>query len=336
MTCNIDNRARTSAGARTACPGRRSQRGLTLVELMVSVGLALLVTLAALATLLFSRQSGNAMEQSTALRDNARFGTELIRRIVQQAGFESFSENSSQRQVAMFTAGSAVPDVEGFNNALVAAGTDPAAASNGNRSAGCGTVTDTSCMNGSDVLIVRYQGLADGSMINCAGAVVGDAATATDRPMSAFHIRRNLSGEPTLVCTYRDSAAGTFEDRHLIEGVESFQVLYGVDGVTPNAATTATTAATTVTRYLRADEMVVVGDAAATRNNWRRVRSIRIGMVVRGARGSSIVSAAENFFPLGQYLASANDAFSTFVTPADGRLRQAVTFTVHLRNYLGA
>lgn len=335
MMRNISRRPRVRAIACTVASGRQGQRGLTLVELMVSVGLALLVTLAALAILLFSRQSGSAMEQSTALRDNARFGTELIRRIAQQAGFESFNENSSQRQAAStFTAGSAVPDVEGFNNALVAASTDPAAASNGNRSAGCGTVTDTSCVNGSDVLILRYQGQADGSMINCAGVAVGDAATAADRPMSAFHIRRNQAGEPTLVCTYRNGA-GTFEDRDLIEGVESFQVLYGVDGVTPNAATAASSAATIVTRYLRADEMVVAGSPTATANNWRRVRSIRIGMIVRGARGSSIVSAAENFFPLGQYLASANDAFSTFVTPSDGRLRQAVTFTVHLRNYLG-
>ena len=57
-----------------------AQRGLTLIELMVSVALALLVTLAALGVLLFSRQGGSAMEQATALRDNSRFATELVRR----------------------------------------------------------------------------------------------------------------------------------------------------------------------------------------------------------------------------------------------------------------
>ena len=174
---------------------RAAQRGLTLVELMVSVVLALLVTLAALGALLFSRQSGAAMEQATALRDNARFGTELIRRIVAQTGFESFNENTSTRQgVGTLVPASPIPDIEGFNNTLVAAGTSPLNATNGSRSGNCGAVADTSCVNGSDVLILRYQGLADGSMINCAGVTVGDAATAATRPLSIFHVRRNASG----------------------------------------------------------------------------------------------------------------------------------------------
>jgi len=314
---------------------RTPQRGLTLVEMMVAVTLALLVTLAALGALLFSRQSGTAMEQATALRDNARYGTELIRRIVAQAGFESFNENTSTRQgVGALVAASPIPDIEGFNNALVTTGTSPLNATNGSRSGSCGAVTDTSCMNGSDVLILRYQGLADGSMINCAGVKVNDAATADTRPMSVFHVRRNASGEPALICTFID-ADGALQDRELIEGVESFQVLYGVDNVTPNASPTVTTEPTLITRYLRADQMVVAGNPADTQANWRRVRAVRIGMVVRGPMGSAINRAASTLYPLGQALSSTNDAFSVFPAPADGRLRQEVTFTVHLRNYQG-
>lgn len=323
-----------------------AQRGLTLVELMVSIALALLVTLAALGVLLFSRQTGNAMEQSAALRDNVRFGTELIRRIVQQAGFESFNENTALREgVSGFSTASSTPDVEGFNNAIVAAGTNPATVSNGNRgTGGCGSVSNTSCVNGSDVLILRYQGLSrttvsgvvpQGTMINCAGLPVGDASTAANRPMSAFHVRISASGEPTLTCTYL-SDTGAVVDRELIEGVESFQVLYGVDSVTPGVAASSPAEPTMITRYLRADQMVVSGNTAATQGNWRRVRAIRIGMIVRGPVGSAIDSSTtQTLYPLGLKLASADDAFSTFVAPADGRLRQEVTFTVHLRNYLG-
>ena len=316
--------------------GPSAQRGLTLVELMVSVVLALLVTLAALGALLFSRQGGAAMEQATALRDNGRFATELIRRIVAQTGFESFNLNSSLRQgVAPYTVASPIPDIEGFNNALVAAAVNPVNAANGSRSGGCGTVTDTSCVNGSDVLILRYQGLTDGSMINCSGVPVGDAATAATRPMSAFHVRRNVSGEPTLICTFIDTA-GAVKDSELIEGVESFQVLYGVDSVTPNTATPSTADdPTLITRYLRADQMVVASSVAETQNNWRRVRAIRIGMILRGPVGSAISKVATDLFPLGASFANAADASSTFPAPADGRLRQEVTFTVHLRNYQG-
>ena len=277
---------------------------------------------------------------------NVRFGTELIRRIVQQAGFESFNENTTMREgVTGFSAASSVPDVEGFNNALVPAGTNPTTVSNGSRTAaGCAPVTDTSCVNGSDVLILRYQGLSkasasgpvpQGTVINCAGLPVGDTTVAANRPMSSFHVRRSASGEPTLTCTYVDSG-GTVQDRELIEGVETFQVLYGVDSVTPGAATASSAPEPTViTRYLRADQMVVAGSTTATQNNWRRVRAVRIGMIMRGPVGSAIDRATQTLYPLGIKLVGADDSFSTFVAPADGRLRQEVTFTVHMRNYLG-
>jgi type IV pilus assembly protein PilW len=81
--------------------------------------------------------------------------------------------------------------------------------------------------------------------------------------------------------------------------------------------------------------MVVQSSPADTQNNWRRVRAIRIGMILRGPKGSAISQVAANLFPLGASFAAADDAFSTFPAPADGRLRQEVTFTVHLRKYQG-
>jgi type IV pilus assembly protein PilW len=316
------------------------QRGLTLVELMVSVALALLVTLAALAAMLTSRQSGSAVEQAANLRDNARLGTELVRRIVLQAGFESLGANTTTREgAARWNGADPDPDVEGYDNAIVPAG--GTTASNGNRPSGCGGITDTSCANGSDVLLVRFQGLSldgkpDGSVINCAGQPVGDTADAAQRPRSMFHVRRSAGGEPTLMCSYVD-AAGTLRDTELIEGVEVFQVLYGVDGVTPGAAPSATASAPSVVqRYLRADQLVVPGNLSGTRANWRRVRAIRIGMVLRGPVGSAAArSLVQTVHPLGYLLRSEADAYSSFTTPTDGRLRQEVTFTVLLRNFQG-
>jgi type IV pilus assembly protein PilW len=326
---------------------RARQHGLTLVELLVSMALALLVTLVAIGALLFSRQGSSAMEQSANLRDNARFGTDLVRRIVLQSGFESIQANTAVREGSATWSGGAVdaaPDVEGFNNALVAAGGDPTTVANGSRAGGCGTVSDTSCVNGSDVLVLRYQGMSiggvpDRSVVNCAGQAVGDATAMADRPMSAFHVRRSAAGEPTLVCSYVDADDGTLKHRELVEGVESFQVLFGVDGVNPGevlSAAAAASAATFVHRYLRADQMVVVGNPVATRENWRRVRAVRIGMILRGPVGSAVQgNLVQTMYPLGRLLATGGDAFSTFVTPADGRLRQEVTFTVLLRNFQG-
>jgi type IV pilus assembly protein PilW len=99
---------------------------------------------------------------------------------------------------------------------------------------------------------------------------------------------------------------------------------------------------------LRADQMAVTGNAAATTANWRRVRSIRIGMIVRGAPGSQQLAntTADRLYPLGGgkesstgtaglALSSTNDIGTVFTPPIDGRLRQVVTFTVHLRNDQG-
>ena len=94
--------------------------------------------------------------------------------------------------------------------------------------------------------------------------------------------------------------------------------------------------------------MVGAGDpnSAATYNNWRRVRSIRIGMVLRGGANSAQERVAQTLYPfglgkssnsgaLGSAMSSANDIGTIYSAPADGRLRQVVTFTVHLRNDQG-
>ena len=134
-----------------------------------------------------------------------------------------------------------------------------------------------------------------------------------------------------------------FEAQPLVQGVESFQVLYGVDNVVPNTAPTGITDSVP-DRYLRADQLTVSGNVPATYANWRRVRSLRIGMVLRSQPGSAVDTASQTFYPLGTSKSSAsgtigsafahaaNDPGTVFTPAVDRRLRQVVTFTVHLRN----
>lgn len=156
------------------------------------------------------------------------------------------------------------------------------------------------------------------------------------------------TGEPSLMCSTVDSAGTISTAQPIIRGVENFQVLYGVDGFT--AVNTQFTGAqdSVPDKYLRADQLVVggVADSAATNSNWRRVRSLRIGMVLRGPPNSAQNSVAQTLYPFGlaksssaaaagSAMSSANDPGTIFAAPADGRLRQVVTFTVHLRNDQG-
>lgn len=342
---------------RTHTPLQR-QQGLTLVELMVALGLGLVVVAIGLAAMVFSRQGFNAVDSTTQLRDKERFAVDLITRLIIQAGYQDLnSPTGSTRAIAGSTGVDAEPDVLGWNNAFYAEPENKILSeitkiSHGNRPTKC-TVNDLSCKNGSDLLAIRFQGVskatggtvADNTMINCAGrgepaALTGDL---NDRAISLIHVSRGTDGEPSLSCTYYTSAGVWSAPSPIIEGVESFQLLFGTDGVTPNSALVSAQDSI-AERWLRADELTVAGNAVATRENWRRVRAVRVGMVLRGPIGSAPDAFNEVFRPLGSNYTASTDtgssltgvaAGSAFTAGSDRRLRVTSNFTVHLRNELG-
>ncbi|MCB2022940.1 MAG: PilW family protein [Burkholderiaceae bacterium] len=305
---------------------------MTLVELMVALVIGLVVAAAAVAALLVARNGFTTVDATAQLRENARFAADLIQRMAVQAGFEDVA----QRGFSVVPPADKPPAIQGYDNSILNAA-NPDASTNGSRSSGCGGFSDTSCVNGSDVLMIRFWGtspgadptVADGSMINCAG--VGEPE-GTDRATSIFHVVRSASGEPTLACTYRDTG-GVWTTMPLVPGVESFQVLYGVDNVVPGVAPSGTTDSVP-DRYLRASQLVVAGDAAATLANWRRVRSLRIGLLFREPTGTAQDrdATAVTYNVLGDGFSVSGDTLSQLAVPADGRLRQAMVFNIHLRN----
>ncbi len=331
----------------------RKQRGLTLVELLVALGLGLLVVVIAATALMLGQQGYRSVDATTQLRDRERFVTDLLARVIIQAGYQDLgAANVSLRSTSTLLGTDPEPDVYGWNNAvykkpddLILSESTKIASGNRPTSTLC-TANDTSCKNGSDVLVVRYQGVnsptdaskPDNTMINCMGQ--GEAGLTTgdlnDRAVSIFHVTRGDNGEPSLSCSYYNFATGLWvASAPMIEGVESFQVLFGTDGVSPTLAPSVTAVQDTVAeRWLRADQLVVAGNDAATRENWRRVRAVRVGLVLRGPAGSAQQAYTTPFTPLGPMYASADDSGSNLSVAADGRLRLQSTFTVHLRNNL--
>ncbi len=311
-----------------------SQRGLTLVELLIALTLSTLIALAGIASLTVARQGFSAVDASSQLDNNARFATSIMRRLIVQAGYleEKYAMDfGSEFQTQ--AASDIEPNLKGFNNAAynqaLVIGTST-------------TVTGTS-VNSSDMLVLRFQagetvfnsGIPDETMINCSGGALQLTAglNSTDRMVSVFHVATSAqTGQPSLMCTWQ-TEAGTWATQPLIEGVESMQVLYGVDGVSAGAAATATPTSVP-TAYLRADQLTVSGNNPATLLNWRRVRSVRIGLVMRGPPGSAPEVTVPAQYPLGvkDIMNSTTDAGSEFAAKTDRRLRQTVTFTVHLRN----
>lgn len=313
---------------------RAMQRGMTLVELMVALLLGSLIVLAAVAALTVSRQGFLAVDASAQLRDNARFATSIIRRLTTQAAYLDFKHASTSAGAAFKVGASSEvpmePSLKGFNNA----------AYDVKLIDGTTNAVTTAGLNNSDMLVVRYQmgtvTMADGSegpdqtMIDCSGATsTATADTLSDRLVSVFYVAQD-QGEPTLMCAWHDGSS--WKQQPLVPGVESLQLLYGVDGVTAGAAPSAATDSIPE-QYLRADQLVA-GTLTDTNANWDRVRSIRVGMVMRGAPGSSSNSTVAAQYPLGPQglMNSANDPGSTFAAKTDGRLRQTLSFTIHLRN----
>lgn len=322
------------------------QAGLTLIELLVALVISSVIAIAAISALVVSRQGFSTVDAASQLRDNARFATDMLQRFGVQAGFNDFTDattvwpkNSSGKPV-----GDPVSNVRGFNNAK-ASGSDPLNTATAR--------TSTSELGyGSDVLILRYQEAEtypgsnniDKSMIDCFGNSPAVAVTAPgDRRANIIHVGVDDTGEPSLRC----STDVTFTSQALVRGVENFQVLYGVDGVTAGAEATGTKS-NLATNYLRADQLTVTGDTdgSKTNANWRRVRSLKIGMVIRGPLGSAQQAISQTYYPLGNAISvaggtagsamSSSDDKGTAYTPAaDTRLRQVVTFTIHLRNEQG-
>ena len=320
----------------------QGQRGLTLIELLVALIISSVVAIAAVSALIVSRQGFSTVDSASQLRDNARFATDLIQRLGVQTGYRDVRYAASTRAQNNIGVGlNPDPNLFGANNATPNA-SDPANAF---------TARTTGIGLGSDVLVMRHQttetypfsGVSDKSMIDCAGVTDTTPPGGRDiRTTSIIHVGISQN-EPSLMCTtvQADGTIGT--PQPIIRGVENFQVLYGADNVVPNTAPTGAMGNSVPDRYLRADQFVVAGDPVGTNANWTRVRSFRIGMVLRGALGSAQGVVSKTYYPFGQGKDSAGgtvgSAFSsstdigTVYTPtADNRLRQVVTFTVHFRN----
>jgi type IV pilus assembly protein PilW len=245
----------------------RRQAGLSLVEMMVAIAIGLAGVLAAARLLGLANGAYAAQMESAALDDAGRYALELVARAVRQAA------HADPLQL----------DWSGPVDALPArlAGLD--ARSLGGTSAGVGTPL-AAVANGSDVLAVRFPGAGagpagDGSVLDCAGFAVA----AGEEGWSIFYVAKNAGGDTELRCKYRD--ASNWSADAVVGGVDSFQLLYGLDTDTPRDGA--------ANRYVNADAIRALDAALGTglppqelnrRTWWKRVVSVRIGLLLHGTR----------------------------------------------------
>lgn len=250
---------------------RFRQVGMTIVELMIALLLGLVVILLAGSLFISANAGFAAQREQAAIDDAARFALATIERAVRQAGYVDWQAGQAGAERAAAPA---------FINGLDAA-------SLGKASEGIGSEREAAA-NGSDVLALRFGGAGhapdgDGSMLNCAGFAVDGQREG----WSIFYVGTGAGGQSELRCKYRGE--NNWSADAVVAGVDSFQVLYGLDTDTPVDGAANEYVSASALHALDA-QLPLEGANAVERErdrnrktHWKRVTSIKVALVLHGA-----------------------------------------------------
>lgn len=312
----------------------KMQAGMTIVELMIAMTLGLIVILAGSALLLTSKSSYVTLNDAAQLQDTGRYALEVIGRAVHQTSY--VSRNSEG--VPLTTASTNSPDIRGLD-AHSLNGAMPEIQSPLQKSA-----------NSSDVLAVRYFGSGagangDGTVLNCAGLGVPEVKSIDDvesgRGWSIFYVAVDSSGEPELRCKYHGKNSWTSEA--IARGIESFQVLYGID----TDADGMSNAFITADGINELDQnLILTGENASVRaielhkkTNWKKVVAVKVALLVRSAQKSRSDALLNKYELFGsEYSNAIGSDNGTVISEADipakerNRLRKIFQQTIMLHN----
>jgi len=205
--------------------------------------------------------------------------------------------------------------------------------------------TSSDVVNGSDILALRFFGDGD-AVLNCAGLIVPAATSYADaeqeRGWSIFFVAKDSAGEPELRCKYRSKTSWNADA--IARGVESFQVLYGIDvdgdGL-PDRFINASAVDDLDDGLLLTGANAVARAADKNRKTyWKRVRSIKFALLIRGsqiARDDALIAEHDLFGVEYANMHAASDKGVRIKEDAlpsamRNRIRKVFTQTIQLRN----
>ena len=327
MTNSVFNAARGS---------RRSQSGVSLVELMVAmtIGLFLVGAIGIIYVNTSTTSRGSTLESQ--MNEDASLALELLQQQVRLAGFTNVDADGNPRfsGVAVRGCDGGLGD-DGADNdgttAFSALGCDP----------------DN---EGPDALAVRYEATRLNSQsvlnsgadrpANCSHNGITDRTPGVDEGSTEtlaladnrYYIANDEDGTPSLFCKGRDgpspnpnnaaSVNGFSAATALIPNIEDMQLQFAVT----NTPVDGEVVPHQVTAYVSASEPLAAPVLGATQANWSRVAAVRICLIARTSR--TVPTGDNSRADLGDYI----DCDGTRVNNADGFLRRAYVTTVQLRN----
>ncbi len=311
------------------------QRGWTIIEMMIAITLGLFILLATTGLLLSSKTGYVMQDQNATIHETGRYAIEVLSRSVRQAGYENWNSGS----MPLLTGADFSANVIGLDAMTLKKTT-----------AGLEGATTTDVVNGSDVLALRFFGESaygeDGAILNCAGlAVVGPGSIQTadqERGWSIFFVAKDSAGEPELRCKYQSKTSWNADA--IARGVESFQVLYGIDA-DGNGLPEQFLSADKIDAL--DDQLLLLGDNAITRatdrnrkTNWKKVRVIKFALLVRGSQVVRDDALASEYNMFGVEYSNAHATTDkgvriredTLPIASRNRIRKIFTHTIQLRN----
>ncbi len=299
------------------------QRGLSISELLVAVAIGTIITLLAV-TIMASASAGYVAHTDAAnIDDGGRFALAAIEKAARQTGFADWEQGDAGSDPA------APPAIIGLDAASLSSDSDGISKAR------------PAAVNGSDVLAMRFAGSGsaggDGSMTTCAGFSVG----AGQEGWSIFYVGINAKNEPELRCKYR--GANNWSAEAIVGGVDSFQVLYGLDTDSqPDGQANRFVTASAITELDAVIAPEGATDVARARaqlrkSHWKRVVSIKVSVVLHGAQRSKNAAAQSVFHLFGVAYNGASDAGSridraAIPAPVRERERRMFSSTIMLRN----
>ncbi len=228
----------------------RRQQGYTMVELMVSITIALFLLAGLMTLVTHTRSTSAAQNQLSQLQDNERIAMTILTDVIQQAGYFpdptiNTSSIFSAPAAAIGTTAGSVNFVSGQVISGASGGTAPG-----------------------DSIAVRFaspikdaSNVLPGTIANCAGTSVSDSTT-SHVYTNVFQVFTASNGTTYLQCTlYQDGVV--YNTYNLVPGLYDMQVQYGLaqSGGSSNNVVT----------YVPAS-----GFGSNTSSQWQNITSVKV------------------------------------------------------------